>query len=279
MRAISIRLSHSREPSTRRLFIVVLRFQRLDTVARRRCRARAACRRIDASPRLPEDRAGGDCLSSPSPAGPMLAWHLGGQERVLGRIGEPLSQGGIAMHRFIVGLLAVLVLAGAGARAEVPSTRLDDLFRQLAAAADAQQAQTVEVQIRRIWSETGDATLDKLMTAGQDAMIRRETAAALAAFDALLSARPDHAEAHLRRAQVLIMMGEVDRALADAEAALAREPRHFRALQALGLIHAARGEAAAALDAYRRALALNPNLAVVRQQIERLQGAETRRQI
>jgi tetratricopeptide (TPR) repeat protein len=150
--------------------------------------------------------------------------------------------------------------------------RLDQLFGQLAAAADARQAQAVEVQIRRIWTATGDPDLDKEMSAGQSAMIHHDTAAALAMFDSVLARRPDHAEAHLRRAQVLIMMGEIDRAQADAEAALAHEPRHFRALQALGLIHAARGEEDAALEAYERALALNPNLTTVRQQIDRLRG-------
>jgi tetratricopeptide (TPR) repeat protein len=184
------------------------------------------------------------------------------------------------MLRVIAGMLAVVLLAmGVPARADEPAARLNDLFHQLAAAADQQQAQSVEVQIRRIWAQTGNPELDKLMTAGQDAMVRRDTAAALVAFDALLAQRPDHAEAHLRRAQVLIMMGQIDRAQADAEAALAHEPRHFRALQALGLILAARGEDGAALDAYERALALHPFLAVVRQQIERLRGAENRRHI
>jgi tetratricopeptide (TPR) repeat protein len=184
------------------------------------------------------------------------------------------------MLRLIAGMLAVaLMAAGVSARADQPSTRLDDLFHQLAVASDSQQAQTVELQIRRIWSQTGNPELDKLMTAGQDAMVRRDTAAALAAFDALLTQRPDHAEAHLRRAQVLIMIGEIDRAQADAEAALAHEPRHFRALQALGLIHAARGEESAAIDAYERALALNPFLASARQQIERLRGIEGRGRI
>jgi tetratricopeptide (TPR) repeat protein len=183
------------------------------------------------------------------------------------------------MLRSIAGLLAVVLVVGglAGrAPARADQIRIDDLFHQLAAATDQQQAQQVEVQIRRIWSQTGDPELDKLMTAGQNAMVRRDTAAALAAFDTLLARRPDHAEAHLRRAQVLIMMGDIDRAQADAEAALAHEPRHFRALQALGLIHAARGEASAALDAYERALALDPFLASVRQQVERLRGEESR---
>src|SRR5438477_12163921 len=98
------------------------------------------------------------------------------------------------MLREIAGMLAVVLLAvGVSARADEPVARLNDLFHQLAAAADQQQAQTVEVQIRRIWAQTGNPDLDKLMTAGQDAMVRRDTAAALAAFDALLVQRPDHA--------------------------------------------------------------------------------------
>jgi tetratricopeptide (TPR) repeat protein len=169
--------------------------------------------------------------------------------------------------------IAILFVLLCTVTARADEGRIDQLFSQLAAASDAGQAQAVEVQLRRIWSDTGDPDLNKLMTAGQDAMARQDAAAALASFDALLARRPDHAEAHLRRAQVLIMLGEIDRAQADAATALEREPRHFRALQVLGFIHAARGEQGAAIDAYERALALNPNLLTVRAQIERLRGS------
>ena len=54
------------------------------------------------------------------------------------------------MLRLIAGMLALVLLAGGQARADQPSTRLDDLFHQLAAASDVQQAQMVEIQIRRI---------------------------------------------------------------------------------------------------------------------------------
>ena len=104
------------------------------------------------------------------------------------------------------------------------------MFQRLADAPNAETAQAVEVQIRRIWSATGDSDLDRIMSAGQTAMVSGELGRALSLFDALIAQRPDHAEAHLRRAQVLITMRDLDRAEADIDIAVSSEPRHFRAL-------------------------------------------------
>ena len=50
------------------------------------------------------------------------------------------------------------------------------------------------------------------------------------------------------------------RALADIAQALAREPRHFGALTGLGMILQEMGEDKRALEAFRRALEIDPHL-------------------
>jgi bisphosphoglycerate-dependent phosphoglycerate mutase len=49
------------------------------------------------------------------------------------------------------------------------------------------------------------------------------------------------------------------------------EPRHFGALAGLGLIAAAEDKGEEAIDAWERALAVNPNMPTVRQNIADMQ--------
>jgi hypothetical protein len=57
---------------------------------------------------------------------------------------------------------------------------------------------------------------------------------------------------------------------ADAEKVVALEPRHFGALSGLGLIAQARNDDLAALDAFERALAVNPHMPQIRTAVDDL---------
>jgi Tfp pilus assembly protein PilF len=57
-------------------------------------------------------------------------------------------------------------------------------------------------------------------------------------------------------------------ALADLRRALNRDPQHYRALADLGLVFEALGTKTEALDAYRKALQVNPFLDDARQAVE-----------
>ena len=83
---------------------------------------------------------------------------------------------------------------------------------------------------------------------------------ALELLDALVKLRPDYTEAWNRRATVYYLKDDYDRALHDIEQVLAREPRHFGALAGLGMIMRDLGDDKRALDAFRKALAINPHL-------------------
>jgi Tfp pilus assembly protein PilF len=67
------------------------------------------------------------------------------------------------------------------------------------------------------------------------------------------------------------MIGNYDTSLADIEKVLELEPRHFGALSGRGMIYQRQGKWGAALDAYREALKMNPNMAGVRNAVQELE--------
>ena len=59
-------------------------------------------------------------------------------------------------------------------------------------------------------------------------------------------------------------------AIADIRRVIAKEPRHFGAWAGLGHIYMSGGDKKRALEAYRKALALHPHMAKLRDMIDRL---------
>jgi Tfp pilus assembly protein PilF len=66
------------------------------------------------------------------------------------------------------------------------------------------------------------------------------------------------------------MQNDYQRSLEDIEQVLIREPRHFGALAGLGMIMQELGDDRRALDAFRKALAIDPHLARVQELVRAL---------
>ena len=154
--------------------------------------------------------------------------------------------------------LALLVLA-APAQADQNDIRLGPLFQTLQKTSDAQQIQLTVLQIWQIWYETQNKNAAALLAAGEREVTRGRLDDALAIFDELVTVAPDFAEAWNRRATALYLLGDFAASIADCRKVLALEPRHFGALWGMAEMHRQRGEDALALDAYERALAVNPH--------------------
>jgi len=154
---------------------------------------------------------------------------------------------------------ALLILAALPARADQNDTRLPALFERLLAA-DAATAANLREQIWEIWFDAGEREVDQLMEMGEMAMGSGQLPMAIAMFDAVIERRPDFAEGWNRRATAYYLVGAYDRSEADVARVLQLEPRHFGALSGLGLINTARERYDAAIAAYERALAVDPNL-------------------
>jgi len=137
---------------------------------------------------------------------------------------------------------------------------LDFLFEALKAAPDADSAKLVEGRIWALWIASGSDTADLLMTRVKTATDEKDTALALQLLDALIDLKPDYIEAWNRRATIHFANKNYAKSVADIRQVLAREPRHFGALTGLGVIMQEFGEEKLALEAFRRALAVNPHL-------------------
>jgi tetratricopeptide (TPR) repeat protein len=155
--------------------------------------------------------------------------------------------------------------ADAGRRAT-----LDDLFGRLAAAKDEAEAQGIANLIERRWSRSGSDTADLLLTRASDAIQAKEYPLAIELLDRVIALQPDWAEAWNRRATAFFLLEDTASAMADLRQALTREPRHFGAWAGLGHIYIAGGDKARALDAYRKALAINPRMEKLRESVDRL---------
>lgn len=155
---------------------------------------------------------------------------------------------------------------------------LDRLFEALKVAPDDDSAKYVENRIWAIWLGSPSDTANLLMGRVKTAVDGKDLDLAIKLLDAVIDIRPDFVEAWNRRATVYYTKKDFGRALADIHEVLAREPRHFGALTGLGIIMQEFGEEKLALEAFRRALAVNPHLRkipdFVKTLIEKVEGRD-----
>ncbi len=123
-----------------------------------------------------------------------------------------------------------------------------------------------------LWSRSGSADIDRLMASGVDAMQSGKFEESIGIFSDVISRRPDFAEGWNKRATVYFLAREFRKSIADCDQVLQRNPKHFGALSGLGQIYSALEEDDKALEWFRRALAVNPNMAGVELQIRILEG-------
>lgn len=137
---------------------------------------------------------------------------------------------------------------------------LDFLFGALKAAPDQESAKAVEARIWAVWTATPSDTAALLMARAKLAMDGKDIAVALKLLDAVIKLRPDYIEAWNRRATIHYLKNDYRRSMEDIRQVLIREPRHFGALAGLGMIMQETGDEKHALDAFRKALDINPHL-------------------
>jgi Flp pilus assembly protein TadD len=147
---------------------------------------------------------------------------------------------------------------------------LDFLFQALKMAPDETSAKAIEERIWSVWLVSNSDTCNLLMSRVKAAMDAEDYDVAIKLLDAVVELKPDYVEGWNRRATIFYMKREFAPALADIRQVLAREPRHFGALAGLGAILQDIGEDKAALEAFRRALAVDPHLEGVADKVKSL---------
>jgi tetratricopeptide (TPR) repeat protein len=147
---------------------------------------------------------------------------------------------------------------------------LDFLFGALKAAPDEASAKHVEARIWAMWMQTPSDTAALLMTRAKAAMDAQNIDVALKLLDSVVKLRPDYVEAWNRRATLYYLKNDYVHSMEDIQQVLSREPRHFGALAGLGMIMQDIGDDKRALDAFRKALAVNPFLEKVPELVKTL---------
>lgn len=174
------------------------------------------------------------------------------------------------MRRLLALLLSAVLLA-VPALAQDRAAQLDALFEQLKTVAPEDEP-ALQIQIWQLWLayDGQDPDVPGLLQRGNTAMADQDYAVAEAAFSAVIQRDPAYAEGWNRRATVRYLRGNIQGSVADIDQVLAREPRHFGALSGLGLCRIKLGDIPGAIDAYQRVLAIDPQMATARGQIEQL---------
>jgi tetratricopeptide (TPR) repeat protein len=158
------------------------------------------------------------------------------------------------------------------------TSNLDTLFQALQIAPDDRSAKAIEQRIWAVWMLSGSDTCNLLMSRVKAAADGKDYDLAIKLLNAIIQIKPDYVEAWNQRATVYYLMNDYGHSLADLREVLAREPRHFGALSGLGLILQDIGDNKHALEAYRKALALDPHLEhipdVVKELTEKVEGRD-----
>jgi tetratricopeptide (TPR) repeat protein len=137
---------------------------------------------------------------------------------------------------------------------------LDFLFGALKAAPDQASAKHVEGRIWALWTQTPSDTTMLLMTRAKTAIEKKQPDVALKLLDKVVKLKPDYVEGWNRRATIYYLQNEYAKSMSDIREVLVREPRHFGALAGLGMIMQELGDDKRALDAFKKALEINPYL-------------------
>jgi tetratricopeptide (TPR) repeat protein len=152
--------------------------------------------------------------------------------------------------------------------------RMEDASALLAALRDDDELvrDIAEESVWALWSRSGDARVDELFKQGVARMSGRQFPEAIAAFTRVIKLKPDFAEGWNKRATAHFLAGEYRRSLKDCGEVIRRNPRHFGALSGYGQIYLRLEQPEKALEYFRRALAVNPNLEGVQNTIEELES-------
>jgi tetratricopeptide (TPR) repeat protein len=125
--------------------------------------------------------------------------------------------------------------------------------------------------IRELWRRDGTREQREMLGRVIDLNEERRHAEAARLATELLRSFSGFAEAWCQRGIAHYHLGQYDAAIRDCHEALEINPYHFTAAAGMGQCYLLQDNPVAALEAFRRALRLNPSLEEVRAQVVRLQ--------
>ncbi len=157
--------------------------------------------------------------------------------------------------------------------------RMEDAPTLIVALRDTDERVRVvaEQALWAVWSRSGDARVDELFARGVAQMGEQRLREAITTFTRVIELKPDFAEGWNKRATAYFLAGEFRRSLKDCGEVVKRNPQHFGVLSGYGQIYLELDQPEKALEHFRRALEVNPNLEGVQGLAERLDSMIVRR--
>lgn len=119
-----------------------------------------------------------------------------------------------------------------------------------------------------LWMRSGDPVIDRALVEGTALMQAGQLPEAIAVFSEIIRRRPAFAEGWNKRATAHFLAGDFPRSLADCDQVLKRNPNHFGALSGYGQIYFQLEQYDKALEYWRRAVQVNPNMKGVESNIK-----------
>jgi len=120
----------------------------------------------------------------------------------------------------------------------------------------------------RLWSRSGDKAIDELMAKGAEETQAKLFKEAVATYSEVIRRKPAFAEGWNKRATALFLAGDYKKSLADCDQVMKRNRYHFGALSGYGQIYFHLQQYDKAIEYWKRALEVNPNMAGVENNIE-----------
>jgi len=175
--------------------------------------------------------------------------------------------------RFALLFLAFVLPASAMPSPHTPRPRapLDVLFQELKQVTTPEDAKPIEDQIATMFMQSGSPSVDLLMTRGTAALAGGDKDAAKKIFDAVTVIAPSFAEGWHNRAALQLAANDTEGAMISLQRVIQLNPREFKAMSELADMLEDYGDKAAALKLYRRAVALDPELAGASEHIKALE--------
>lgn len=131
---------------------------------------------------------------------------------------------------------------------------------------------TAESALWHIWTRSGDASIDKMLNDGKSLLKAEAYEEAVEQFTEVIKAAPVFAEGYNQRAIAYFLMEEWSKSIRDCKRAIALNPNHFGAFAGMGHVYVRLGKIEEAIEAYKKALLINPNLINIAETVLRLRG-------
>ena len=163
------------------------------------------------------------------------------------------------------------IFAQSASAADKQISELNNLFAQLKALSNVEEAKKVEDKIWQLWTtHPSEDTLTELLAKGSEYMMQNQLTSAHNVFSKVIELDPKWAEGWNKRATVLYMMGNFELSQKDIDMVLSLEKRHFGALSGQGLIQTALQNYQKAIESYIEAHKIYPSMESPLMMIEQL---------